>query len=116
MYNILVIDDEETIRSTFTLALSKFGYGVSTASNGLEGIEKFDESNFDLVITDINMPVLDGIGVIRHIRNSEKQNTPVIGVSGIPDLLDKGDFNATFQKPASLKALLDTVKNITAPN
>ncbi len=116
MYNILVIDDEEPIRTTFTMALERFGFDVSTASDGLEGIEKFDEYNFDLVITDISMPVLDGIGVVRHIRNSEKQNTPVIGVSGIPDLLKEGDFNATFQKPASLKALIDTVKNITAPN
>ena len=116
MYNILVIDDEEAIRSTFTMALTKFGFNVSSASNGLEGIEKFDESKFDLVITDINMPVLDGIGVVRNIRKSEKQNTPVIGVSGIPDLLKDGDFDATFQKPTSLKTLIDTVKNITTPN
>ena len=62
------------------------------------------------------MPVFDDIGVVKHIRNSEKQHTLVIGVSGIPDLLSDGDFNATFQKPAPLKNLIDTVKDITTPN
>ena len=116
MHNILVIDDEKTIVSILTMALTKFGFNVETAGDGLEGIKKFDECNFDLVITDICMPALDGNGVVRHIRNSEKRYTPVIGMSGTPWLLVNGDFDAVLSKPTSIKTLVDTVKNVTHPN
>ncbi len=116
MYNILVIDDEKSIVTVLTTALTKFGFNVETATDGLEGIRKFDECNFDLVITDILMPNLDGNGVVRHIRNSERQYTPVIGMSGTPWFLEDGDFNAVLSKPTSIKILIDAVKNVTPPN
>ena len=116
MYNILLIDDEKSIVTVLTMALTKFGFNVETAKDGLEGIRKFDECNFDLVITDILMPNLDGNGVVRHIRNSERQYTPVIGMSGTPWFLEDGDFNAVLSKPTSLKILIDAVKNVTPPN
>ena len=113
MYNILVIDDEKSILHMLTLALTRFGFSVETASDGLEGIKKFDKCNFNVVITDIRMPALDGNGVVRHIRNSERQYTPVIGISGTPWLLQDSDFDAVLSKPTSIKTLVDTVKNIT---
>lgn len=114
MHNILVIDDEESIAFLTTSALSKSGFNVEKAEDGLEGIKKFDEGHFDLVITDILMPGLDGNGVIRHIRSSERQTTPVIGVSGTPWLLENSDFDAVLSKPSSIKTLVDTVKNLTS--
>jgi len=116
MQNILVIDDEESIVSLFTMALIRFGFSVETALDGIEGIKKFDEGNYDLVITDIQMPALDGNGVVKHIRNSEKRYTPVIANSGTPWLLVNGDFDAVLSKPTSIKTLVDTVKNVTHPN
>ncbi len=116
MYNVLVIDDEKSILHVLTMALTRFGFSVETASDGLEGIKKFDECNFNVVITDIKMPALDGNGVVRHIRNSERRSTPVIGTSGTPWLLENSDFDAVLSKPASIKTLIDTVKNITHPN
>ncbi len=113
MQNILIIDDEKSILHVLTLVLTKFGFNVETASDGLEGIKKFDECHFDAVITDIRMPALDGNGVVKHIRNSERQYTPVIGISGTPWLLQDSDFDAVLSKPASIKTLVDTVKNIT---
>jgi CheY-like chemotaxis protein len=112
MRNILVIDDEESIVRITTIALSKFGFNVEKATNGLEGIKKFDEGHFDLVITDFLMPGLNGNGVVRHIRNSRRQFTPVIGVSGTPWLLEDGDFDAVLSKPSSIITLVDTVKNL----
>ncbi len=114
MRNILVIDDEEAIAFMFQTALSKFGFNVEKATDGLEGIKKFDEGNFDLVITDIIMPGLDGNGVVRHIRNSKRQFTPVIGVSGTPWLLEDGHFDAVLSKPSSIITLVDTVKSLTS--
>lgn len=116
MHNILLIDDEKSIVSMLTKALTKFGFNVETATDGLEGVRKFDECNFDLVITDIKMPALDGTGVVRHIRNSERRSTPVIGMSGTPWFLKDGDFDAVLPKPTSIKILIDTVKNVTHPN
>ncbi len=84
MRNILVIDDEESILLMFQTALAKFGFNVEIATDGLEGIKKFDDGRFDLVITDILMPSLNGNGVVRHIRNFEKKYTPVIAISGTP--------------------------------
>lgn len=95
------------------MALMKCGFNVETTTDSLEGIEKFDKSHFDLVIKDILMPGLDGNGVVQHIRNSGKQFTPVIGVSGTPCLLEDGDFDAVLSKPSSIKTMVDTVKNIT---
>ncbi len=114
MRNILVIDDEESIVRITTMALSKFGFNVEKATDGLEGIKKFDEGHFDLVITDFLMPGLDGNGVVRHIRNSRRQFTPVIGVSVTPWLLEDGDFDAVLSKPSSIITLVDTVKDLTS--
>ena len=113
MYNVLIIDDEKSILYVLTMALTKFGFNVETASDGLEGIKKFNACNFDVVITDIRMPALDGNGVVKHIRNSKRQYTPVIGMSGTPWFLEDGDFDAVLSKPTSIKTLVDTVKNVT---
>jgi len=112
MYNILVIDDEKAIGMLLTQVLSKLDCHVETALDGLEGIKKFDESNYDMVITDIRMPGLDGNGVIKHIRESKKKRTPVVGLSGTPWLLENNEFNVVLSKPTSIKTLIETVTNI----
>ncbi len=114
MHNILVIDNEESILLMLTTALSKYGFNVEIAVDGMEGIKKFDEGHFDLVITDILMPGLNGIGVVRHIRNAENKYTPVIAISGTPWLVENGDFDAFLPKPVSIQTLVDTVKNLIA--
>lgn len=60
MLNILVIDDEESIAKLLEMALTRAGYNVQTAIDGAEGINMFAEGFFDLVITDIRMPGMDG--------------------------------------------------------
>jgi DNA-binding response OmpR family regulator len=119
MDTILVIDDEKGITSLIREALSMFGYDVEIALDGQEGIKKFETSAYDLVITDICMPGLDGNSVARHIRNSDRKSTPIIGMSGTPWLLDKGDFDMVISKPFPLKMLIESMKklpNITAAN
>ncbi len=113
MRNILVIDDEEAIVDTLYKVLNRFGFTVSTAGSGSEGIVKFDKGTFDLVITDIRMPGVDGNGVVRHIRRSRRKATPVIGISGTPWLLEKRRFDAILPKPFTIKKLTDAVKDLT---
>ncbi|MDP2984465.1 MAG: sigma-54 dependent transcriptional regulator [Candidatus Latescibacter sp.] len=73
---ILVVDDEQSMRDTLQIMLEKEGFEVETADDGLKAIEIFDRKKFDLVITDLKMPGLDGIGMIEAL--SERSETPVI--------------------------------------
>ena len=114
MCQILVIDDEKNILEMIKMALTKFGHDVETASDGEEGIRKFDEKRFDLVITDIKMPRLDGNGVLQYIRNSKRQSTPVIGISGTPWMLEGKNFDAVLAKPFLIKTLADYIHNFAS--
>ncbi len=114
MGKILVIDDDEQIVLMLAMALSKYGFNVEIATNGVEGIRKFDEECFDLVITDICMPGLGGNEVVKYVRNSEKYFTPVIGITGTPWLLEDKYFDAVFTKPFAIRDLVETVSSLTA--
>jgi len=74
MPHILAVDDSQTMRDIVKETLESAGYQVTVAENGLDGLEKFKKEKFDLVIADINMPVMDGITMIKEIR---KINTEV---------------------------------------
>lgn len=77
---ILIVDDEETL--TFSLyqsfIISKENYEVVTASSGTEAWEKFTEQPFDLVVTDITMPGLTGIELLKRIKSSHPQTHVII--------------------------------------
>ena len=112
MSTILVIDDEKGILQLMHEALTMYGHKVETADDGLEGIRKFDDGCFDIVITDVRMPVIDGNGVAAHIRKSEKQCIPVIGISGTPWLLEADNFDMVLSKPFPLKQLLNCIRSL----
>jgi len=80
MKRILVIDDEEMILTFLTNLLVEEGYEVVTASNGAEGLELFDLHPFDLVITDIIMPIKDGLDTILELKK-KIPDLPVIAIS-----------------------------------
>jgi two-component system, chemotaxis family, chemotaxis protein CheY len=76
---ILTIDDSRTIRDMLNMTLSEAGYEVLQAVDGQDGIDVFGKERVDLVITDINMPKMDGYEVIRHIRGKpEHKSMPVL--------------------------------------
>ncbi len=112
MCKILVIDDEESILLMITMALAKYGFDVEIASDGMEGIQKFDQDQFGVVITDIRMDGLDGNAVADHIRKFGSKPTPIIGISGTPWLFKEHFFDAILAKPFSLQTLVDTVKSL----
>jgi two-component system, chemotaxis family, sensor histidine kinase and response regulator WspE len=79
---VLVADDTSTIREMERDLLTGIGYDVVTAADGMEAWHRLRESDFDLVVTDIDMPRLDGIGLIRSIRQDARlQRLPVVVVS-----------------------------------
>ncbi|MEJ2282359.1 MAG: response regulator [Desulfobacterales bacterium] len=117
MSTVLVIDDEKGILQIIRQALTKFGYSVETAMDGQEGIRKFDHGSFDIVITDIRMPGIDGNGVVKHIRKSDKQSVPVIAISGTPWLMENNAFDMVLAKPFPLKKLVESIGSlVTVPS
>jgi len=116
MCKILVIDDEKVIINMLQKLLEMHGHDVYTAEDGGEGIQKFDSDCFDLVITDICMPGVDGNSVAKHIRNSDKKYVPVIGMSGTPWVFKDNSFDSIFDKPFQLKAMINTVKKLIPRN
>ena len=113
MSSILVIEDEKGILSLIEAALSRHGHRVNTATDGKEGIKKFDGGDFDMVITDVIMPEVSGLGVLQHIRDSSRHRVPIIGMSGTPWLMKGSDFDMVLAKPFPLQQLVDSVKNLT---
>ena len=112
MSTILVIDDEKGILQLMHQALTKYGHHVETADDGKEGIRKFDNGSFDIVITDIRMPGIDGNGVVEHIRKSKKQAVPVIAISGTPWLMEADDFDMVLSKPFPVIQLIESIRSL----
>ncbi|MEO4000981.1 response regulator [Mesorhizobium sp. CAU 1732] len=68
--SILTVDDSASIRMTIKIALSGAGYTVAEAADGAQGIEKAKANHYDLIVTDLNMPVMDGLTMIEELRKS----------------------------------------------
>jgi len=85
MEKLLLIDDERPILETLGLSISSEGYEVFTAENGKEGLEIFDREGIKLILTDIKMPVMDGIEVLKKIKESGKE-AEVIVITGHGDM------------------------------
>lgn len=83
---MLVVEDDATIRRAVQLALERYGYRVAVAADGLSGLEAFRAGTYDLLILDVMLPELDGIGLCRRIR--EESPVPVLMMSARGDALD----------------------------
>ena len=77
--NILTVDDSASIRMTTRIALTNAGYSVTEAVDGADGLNKMKSGNYDLIVTDLNMPNMDGLTMIRSLRQLPAyMGTPVI--------------------------------------
>ncbi|MCX5305556.1 response regulator transcription factor [Streptomyces sp. NBC_00160] len=84
---VLLVEDDELMRRSFGVALGRYGYRVTAAADGLTGLEHFrDDDGFDLLILDVMLPGLDGIGLCRRVR--ETSLVPVLMMSARGDGLD----------------------------
>ncbi|MCK5350367.1 MAG: response regulator, partial [Desulfobacula sp.] len=83
--SILIVDDEEDIRDVLEIALKDIGYTVFLAENGKKAFELFKLKRPDIVITDIKMPVMDGIELLRQIKR-ESPETEVLMITGHGDM------------------------------
>lgn len=115
MSEILIIDDEKSIRKTLTEILTFEGYKIEEASDGEEGLRKFRDKKYDLVLCDIKMPKLDGIEFLQKAVESNP-DVPIIMISGHGNIetaveaVKKGAFDY-ISKPPDLNRLLITIRN-----
>jgi DNA-binding NtrC family response regulator len=117
MPTILIIDDEKAIRKTLTEILSFEGYKIDEAADGEEGLKRFNEKAYDLVLCDIKMPKLDGIEFLEKAKMTNP-DIPIIMISGHGNIdtaveaVKKGAFDY-ISKPPDLNRLLITLRNAT---
>lgn len=77
--SVLTVDDSPSIRIAIRIALAAAGYAVAEASDGAEGLRQAKSSRYDLIITDLNMPVMNGLAMIEELRKSpEHAGIPII--------------------------------------
>src|SRR6266487_4164446 len=115
MADILIIDDEKAIRKTLSEILSFEGYKIEEASDGEEGLKKFKDKNFDVVLCDIKMPKIDGIEFLQKAGEANP-DIPIIMISGHGNIETAVEAVKTgaydyISKPPDLNRLLITIRN-----
>ena len=114
MARILVVDDDQAIRLLLRAMLERRGHAVVEAKNGDEGLQYYRAAPTDLVITDIQMPVMDGLQMMKKLRD-DFPTAKIIAISA-----EKGQLAAqtcsqcTFEKPLYMEEFLDAVQKFAS--
>ena len=120
MPSILIIEDDPFNRFTLTAYLEDCGYACLEAGDGLEGLAAFRVGRVDVVVTDLRMPGLDGLGVIAAVK-AERPATPVILLTATQDSMDaesarQAGASACLFKPLTrMEALVEAIQAALAP-
>ena len=114
--HILIVDDSKTVRNLVAFIMKKEGFKVTVAEDGLDGLEKLYSSTYDLVISDVNMPRMDGFTFVRTVREQETyRDLPIVILStegqehDIQEGLSLG-ANLYMVKPAQPDTMVKNVK------
>lgn len=123
--NILLVEDMEDNRVLVTLLLKALPYRLDLAENGAVGVEKFRSRQYDLLLMDIHMPVMDGYEAIRIMRLWEEEQkrgaTPIIALTGntLEEDIKKAQatgFTAHLTKPLKKQTLLEAIRRYAVPS
>jgi len=115
---ILIVDDDPTTRKLIGLFLKAKGYTVSYAENGLDGIEKIGMENPNLIITDLNMPYMDGIEFVKSIRaDPARADIPILMVTTEADPEERElalsvGVNGYLVKPVTAETVTQNIRHI----
>jgi two-component system chemotaxis response regulator CheY len=118
MHSILAVDDSASMRQMVTFTLKSAGYNVVEAVDGQDALEKSNARDFDLVLTDQNMPRMDGINLTKNLRNHPKfKSTPIlILTTESSDQMKQAGRNAGatgwLVKPFDPAKLLEVIKKV----
>ena len=97
--SILLIEDDDDLRQMYTLIFTKAGYRFETANDGIQGLAKARQGGYDLILLDLMMPKLDGIGFLKEMKNEapKKPNGPIL-------VLSNAGYNAVAEEAMKLGA------------
>lgn len=114
---ILIIEDEKIVRDTIAAFLKEFKMEVILAEDGLIGVQKASRQEFDLIITDVNLPKLRGDKVVKEIRKTEiNEKTPIIMLSAFlsTEIITnvKDQISKALVKPVEMDQLLREVESL----
>lgn len=113
--SVLLVEDDEVIRKSVAMALERYGYHVAVAGDGLTGLELFRERRHDLLLLDVMLPGLDGIGLCRRIR--ESGTDPILMMSARGDALDvvsglEAGADDYVVKPVDISVLVARIRSL----
>jgi DNA-binding response OmpR family regulator len=119
MASILLVEDDDQLRTMLKMVLTGAGYEVSEASNGARVCDMYQQQRFDLVITDLVMPDIEGLEVIMELRRND-QNVRIIAMSGGGQVraeeylgtAQKLGANLTLSKPFGNQEFLEAVRGV----
>lgn len=115
---ILIVDDDKTTRKLLSFYLKGNGFEVVTAENGLDAIEKLGLDNINLVMTDLNMPYMDGIELVKTLKADPNfLHIPIIMVTTEADAKEQerafaAGANAYITKPVTAEVIAQKIKSI----
>ncbi len=118
MLRTLIVDDEEDLRDILEMMLTRMGVKVQLASNGREAIELLKKEEVDLVISDISMPIMDGVTLLRELRNLTISQPHFIFISGGIEFDDnkkkliESQTDGVISKPFQAGQILDCFSRI----
>ena len=119
MFKILIAEDDRELRQLFAHVLTKNGYTVLGVSNGEEALDALEQSYYDLIVSDIMMPKMDGYAATRQIRTlpSDVANVPIVAMTANAFEEDKqktirAGMNAHIAKPIEAGRLMETLSHI----
>jgi len=111
---ILIVDDESMIRDVFMETLGLYGAICSEASNGKEAFDKILTEKFDLILSDVRMPVCSGVELLKMIQAHDGKTPQIMMMSGFSDLTDSKSKElgaiGLFMKPTQMSALIEAIK------
>ncbi|GFO63139.1 response regulator [Geomonas paludis] len=118
-YNVLIVEDSPTMRQLIAFALKRIrGVRIVEANDGVDGLKKLSSERFDLILTDINMPIMDGLKLVSLVRNDANYKTipiVVITTEGAQEDRERAlalGANDYITKPIQPTKILDVAKNL----
>ena len=118
-YKVLVVEDSPTMRQLIVFALKRIrGLQIVEANDGVDGLKKLSADRFDLILTDINMPIMDGLKLVSMVRNDPNyKETPIIVITteGATEDRERAlalGANEYITKPIQTMQILETVKKL----
>ena len=118
-YNVLIVEDSPTMRQLISFALKRIrGVKIVEANDGVDGLKKLSAQRFDLILTDINMPIMDGLKLVSLVRNDGNyKSIPIVVITteGAQEDRERAlalGANDYITKPIQPTKILDVAKNL----